>query len=217
MTNSPTIRAKIGEFAIDTATIDDASTQILERIAHIYCRLQPEQTVDDFMVQVYVPLAASSADQPANIEFKYSRAHSEQSYAALMKFLVTACMHCIEADKSDEGTNQAKAWTHIANAMYHLGLLESMVIIEPALEHIIASRAAKGARMRSDKREPLREYARKLAAERPFKSKRQAALTIRDAVLQKAKSDGIPLSEMQAEYTISGWLKNMSFGSKHES
>jgi hypothetical protein len=134
-----------------------------------------------------------------------------------MKFLLTACMHCIEADKADERADQAQAWRHIANAMYSLGLLESMIIIEPALEHIIASRGAKGAQMRSDKREPLREYARTLAAERPFKSKRQAALTIKDAVLQKAKSEGITLSEMQAEHTITSWLKDMSFGSKHES
>jgi hypothetical protein len=216
MIKKPLPRHHIGSFVISTTSVDEASTGILARLGTQYCLLQPEKTFDDFATEVLIPLAASSPDRPANIEFNYSRAHSKQTYAALMRFLTTACVQSIEADKADERADQAQAWRHIANAMYSLGLLEGSVIIEPALEHIISSRSAKGASVRNNKLEPLREHARKLAAERPFKSRRQAALGIKDAVLQKAKSDGIALSEMQAEHTITSWLKNMPFGSQRK-
>lgn len=207
----------MGAFAVSTVSTSEAITQILARLGNWYCLLQPDKTIDDFSAQVLMPLAASTVDLPAKIQVTYSRAHSEQTYAGLMKFLLAACKDCIEADKAEEAGDRSSAWRHIANATYSLGLLEGLIIVEPALEHIITSRSAKGGQSRTVKLEPLRDIARKLAQEKPFKSRRQAALSIKDAVLTKARNDGITLSEMQAERTITSWLNDMSFGGKRES
>jgi len=209
-------RPRIGEFAINTESVDHASTQILERLGTQYCLLQPDKTIDDFAEEVLMPLAASTLDHPAKIEVTYSRAHSQHTDGALMRFLLAACAYIIEADKADEAADQTAAWRHIGNAMYYLGLLEGAIIVEPALEYIISSRSAKGAQGRTKKYTLLREHARKLAAERSFQSKRQAALGIKDEILAKARADGIALSEMQAERTITSWLEDMSFGSKRK-
>ena len=215
MTEKPS-RPLIGEFAISNESVGHARTQILERLGHRYCLLQPDKTIDDFAEEVLMPLAASNVDHPANIEFSYPRAHSQHTYTALMSFLLTACSYCIEADMADEATDQGAAWRHIGNAMYYLGLLEGAIIVEPAIAHIISGRSAAGAQGRTEKYDLLRQLAKKLAQEKPFKSKRQAALSIKEEILAKAKAEGIPLSEMQAERTITGWLKNIPFGSKRK-
>lgn len=216
MTEKSSKRSQIGSFAINTALVDDASTEIMARLGNGYCLLQPDKTIDDFAQEVLMPLAASTLDHPGNIEFMYSRAHSQHTYSALMRFLLTACAYCIEADKADEAADQAAAWRNIANAMYYLGLFEGAIIVEPALAHIISDRSAAGAKGRDEKYDTLRALAKNLAQEKPFKSKRQAALSIKDEILAEAKAEGIPLSEMQAERTITGWLKDIPFGSKRK-
>lgn len=210
-------RPQIGDFAISTVSASEATTQILARLGNRYCLLQPHKTIDDFGDEILMPLATAAVDQPAKIKVTYFRAHSEQPYASLMKFLLAACKDCIEADKAEEAADHSGAWRHVANAMYRLGVLEGLIVVEPALEHIISSRSAKGGQSRTVKLEPLRNLARELAQEKPFKSKRQAALSIKDAVLTKARNNGITLSEMQAERTITSWLGDMSFGGKRES
>lgn len=64
-----------------------------------------------------------------------------------------------------------------------------------------------GAEGRGAKYQPLRVLAFKLVKARKWKSRRNAAKTIKPEILRKAKELEIPLSEDQAEITITGWLK----------
>ncbi len=45
--------------------------------------------------------------------------------------------------------------------------------------------------------------------EKNWKSRRNATLTIKSAILNESKKLNIPLSESEAETTIGGWLKKM--------
>lgn len=72
--------------------------------------------------------------------------------------------------------------------------------------------AQKGASAKSQKLDPVREYAVQLANEKTYPSRRQAVLSIKDRVLIYANSlDGISMSSDQAFTTIDGWLKKAGY------
>ncbi|KGC80080.1 hypothetical protein DO71_4587 [Burkholderia pseudomallei] len=72
--------------------------------------------------------------------------------------------------------------------------------------------AQKGANARSKRLEPVREHALLLANEKPYPSRRQAVLAIKDRVLTYANSiDGVSMSPDQAFDTIDGWLKKSGY------
>ncbi|PYE23148.1 hypothetical protein C7410_10845 [Paraburkholderia silvatlantica] len=70
--------------------------------------------------------------------------------------------------------------------------------------------AKKGAKAKDEKLDPVRQFARKLANDGNYPSRRQAVFAIKADVLDYARTlDGVSLSEQQAEKTIDGWLKEM--------
>lgn len=71
------------------------------------------------------------------------------------------------------------------------------------------SQAKKGALGRNAKYQPLKELAAKLVNAKNFNSRRNAAMTIQPEIIAESKKLKIPLSEAQAEITITGWLKEM--------
>lgn len=177
--------------------------------------LQPEKTTTDFHELLLKPIADSTDGHPPNLTIQVYSEHSKYTYAEFMIWLIRSCTHAVKAHVADEAGLQAKAWSHTANAQYHLGLLEGTLILEPALEHIISARSTSGAKKRNEKYEPVRELARELAVKKYYPSKRQAALGIKKEILEKAKEHGLVMSEFQAERTITGWLDGMTFTSKH--
>jgi hypothetical protein len=80
----------------------------------------------------------------------------------------------------------------------------------------LTSLAKAGARKRAEKYQPLRDFVLQEVTKRNYKSKRNAALTLKADVLKLARQLGIGLSEQQAEKTISGWLDSVAFASKQE-
>lgn len=216
MTENTPLRQKIGEFNLRTETVEEASNDITERLALRYCLLQPEKSPTDFIEEILKPLYNGKQDAPTTLELKIYADHSQQTYQLLMKQLITACVHCINAEVADEAGKHMEAWRHLSNAMYNVGMLEGTIIVEPAVAHIISSRSTSGARRRDEKYSPLRELARELASKKAHTSKRQAAFAVKDQVLAEAKRLGVELSEMQAERTITSWLAGMSFASKRK-
>jgi hypothetical protein len=71
-----------------------------------------------------------------------------------------------------------------------------------------AEQAKNGAKGRAEKYQPLKDRAFELVNARKWQSRRNAAQTIEPEILGLAKSLNIPLSEAQAEITITGWLKD---------
>lgn len=214
-TASPTTK-KIGEFSLEANSIEEATDEIFKRLARLYGVLQPDKSASDFFDEILTPLYKSTPETPASISLTIYANHSQHTYQGFLRLILTTCQYCIEAETADDTGLQVRAWRLIGDAMYQLGILEATIIIEPAIANIISDRSATGAKGRDKKYDTLRELAEKLAQEKPFKSKRQAALSIKDEILAKARLHGTSLSEMQAERTITSWLKNIPFGSKRE-
>lgn len=205
---------KVGAFDLSSESIDEATEAILARLARVYCILQPGKTSADFWTDVMTPIAAATPDRPPSISLDIYTEHSEQTYVIFLRWFVSIINHVAEATAAAEQPTHV-AWAHVANAMYQLGMLESSLTWEPAVGQIIAhrnsGRASIAAKSRDGKFDPLRKMARELAVKKPFTSRRQAALSIKTAILAEAKHLGMSLSEPQAERTISGWLEDMTF------
>jgi hypothetical protein len=91
----------------------------------------------------------------------------------------------------------------------HVAIQEGMVNY---LERRPTEKAKKAKEAQDSKLDPVREYAWKLANEKPYPSRRQAVLSIKDAVLTYVKSiEGVRLSPTQAQTTIDGWLAKRGF------
>ena len=71
------------------------------------------------------------------------------------------------------------------------------------------SLARKGGIAKSKKYDPLKKLVSDLVAKRKWPSRRNAAMTIAHEVIAASRQMNVPLSEMQAEVTIYGWLKEM--------
>lgn len=213
MTEINSSSKKIGAFALETDSVEVAYATIIERLAIRYCLHQPDKSVKDFHEEILKPIADSTLDTPAKFNFTYATDHSKPTLALYMTQLLEACAYCVEAHTADEEKKQDLAWRHVSNAMYCLGILETTIIIEPAIEHIITVRNKAGGTKRNAKYKPIREYAIELAGKKKYHSARQAALDIQDDVVTFAKAHGVELAEYQRERTISGWLKNMTFAS----
>jgi hypothetical protein len=111
-----------------------------------------------------------------------------------------------------------EGWQHLCRAHDHLGQARLRARVPTLLVNALSKRGRTGATGRDAMFEPLRKLARELGSSKPggkpYPSKRNAALSIKDEVLAKAHGLGIELSANQAERTITGWLDGMSFGSK---
>jgi len=206
----------IGGFAPEYASVEDAYVRTIDRLSQLYSLLQPENTATDFHELILKPIANSTDINPAVIQITTYSNNSKYTYPIFMNWIAISCAQCIRAHIADEANLTTVAWSHTAKSQYYLGLIEGALILEPALEHVISARSTSGARKRDQKYEPIRDYARELALKKYFPSKRQAALSIKEDILKKAREHGLAMSEMQAERTITGWLEGMAFGSKRD-
>lgn len=122
-----------------------------------------------------------------------------------------ACAYAVAAKRASD---QDRAWTFLCQAQYWYGVSSATVVLPDAIEKAHATKASNGASKRNEKYEPLRLFARELAASGKYQSKRNAALSIRGLILSKAKELKVNLSEDQAERTITKWLDGMTFARK---
>lgn len=92
------------------------------------------------------------------------------------------------------------------------GYMAGIILIDP--DEAIVQMAKAGARGRDKNYQPLRDFVTSEVEKRSFRSKRNAAMTLKPKVLALARELEIPLSEPQAEKTITGWLSSIPFASK---
>ncbi|WP_430227067.1 hypothetical protein [Paraburkholderia tropica] len=209
---------KFGEPLPVFNSIEAASDAIIKAVFRLYVVMNPDKSAENFTSEILVPIAQSSPENPAQIEVRAFNSHSERSFLIYMDAICRACAYVQAARDAHVGSRGSDGWSHIANAQYLLGFAEGIFALEPALASVISARSKSGSAKRDAKFEPLRMLARELASSKPdgkpYPSKRNAALSIKDKVLARAHDLGIELSANQAERTIGGWLDGMSFGSK---
>ena len=103
---------------------------------------------------------------------------------------------------SDQFTAEFEAW--IEGEPHNL----STPSPEEAEKHALTEMARKGGEGKKAKYQPLKELAIQLVSEGNFKSRRNAAISVTQKVIEHGRRIGIPLSEDQATQTITGWLKD---------
>lgn len=204
-------------FKVDSESVDKAVDEIIKRCAIFYCLFQPGKSPSDFLEEIFLPLINAEPGIPVHFPVAASNMLTEQARKGFTRLVVRCLDHCRQAKDEDTPSTQASAWRHVANAAFNLGNLEGLYLVEPSMEFLQASRGSVAAKTRNEKYDPLRKLARDLAKEGSFRSKRDAALKIKEKILAASvKIKGINLSESQAERTISGWLEGMTFGTKRE-
>ena len=131
-----------------------------------------------------------------------------------LDLLRLSCAYCIEAIRAEDSSEPDNSWIYASYAQYWLGVAIGSRLVIGAAGAALSERGRAGAIARNQILEPVRKHARTLALARPYKSKRNAALSIKAEILELAAKHGQPISDSQAETTITGWLKGIPFGSK---
>lgn len=133
---------------------------------------------------------------------------TQQTHGDLIKIAFTYAIAAKHASSKDRD----KAWEYLCKAQYWYGVSSATVVLPDAIQRSHRTKSsANASKGNANRYGPLRELARELAAAGNYPSKRNAAVSIKDQVVAASQKFGINLSEMQAETTITGWLKGMVF------
>lgn len=202
------------DWANSVFTPDDATDQVIDRVCSLYCFMRPDKTPDDFLTQVFMPIAERK-DIEADEVFK-----SEQtSYKVFFNFLWATCFYAAKAQRCIDADEPDNAWIALAKANYKLGVLEGLILVDPALRAAYSERAAHSAKTRAEKRfGALKAHAIELAKEHLEGTKAEAARKIKDAIVELSKSEKfkVNLSPDNAEKLLSQWLTGLPFGGKRK-
>jgi len=120
---------------------------------------------------------------------------------------------CFLANEAFVARKSDEAWFFATEASKWCGIATGTAFAFHVLLNSARTHAASGGRGRSDSYEPLRQFALEAVKKRIYPSRRNAALRIKPEVLKLAAELRIPLSEQQAERTITGWLQDVPFAS----
>lgn len=150
-------------------------------------------------------------------EKKLIRCTKQELLVILRKSFVVLC---IEIDKknsnleklSDSQIDRINLLNENDHKAKKIALIKKAM---PVYEELIGSNArSKNSKKAVDKKnkkyEPLKMLAKELVKAKKYKSRRNAAISIKSEILEKSNELGIGMSEMQAEITIIGWLKAMN-------
>lgn len=206
------------KFALpETDSVEEAFDLILDRLAIMYLTLQPDRSITDFTQGLVMPIAAGGED--IQLEFKAYEGHTSMTYRLYMDLMIKATFYAVRAPALEEQGHQAKGWSYVANALYYLGALEAVIILDPALEAAFSATGKKGAKKRAEERfGPLKKFARELAEQYLEYSKAEAARRIKDEVLARSKTmePKVNLVESNAEKLLDQWLTGLPFRGKRK-
>lgn len=211
-------------------TFEDLYRKLLDEAAYLYHRGKNKlwqidaddianhhgvlAVINEFRKVIVNPLMADPELDPYAMQGSGSNTRTK----ALLDYVRTSCAWAVTGQKACLAGDEHKGWVCMCRAQYWLGRANQIAQQPTAVKQAASERAQTGASKRDAKFEPLRTLARELASEKsngkPYPSKRNAALSIKPAILAKAHELAIKLSADQAERTITGWLDGMSFGSK---
>lgn len=205
------------------AATDEIATCIHTTIEQIHYCYKSSLNKDDFGVYLntfFDDLARDPAITPEAIIREFTEGsdclHDPRGIEELR--LITAVRvslyFCFMSNLSYEEGDTTEAWLNATKASKWLGISygvdQSLIVFGKELSNLARSNAKK----KSEKYQPLRDYVISQAAKKNFRSKRNAALSLKDDVLKLAHELGIGLSEPQAEKTISSWLDGIVFATK---
>ncbi len=209
-------------------TLTEVQEDLLKRLIDIFCYMYPDQTNSDFYEKIFNPslqrnFPVIDGDRPEVFAYA-TRATGQQKVihqgVLNMIFSISGSVREIKEFIANGKENTRSAWIEVARANYHLGVLEGILLVDPAITRIVSERAKAGVAKRDEQYEVVRKYARELAEAgrsngEPFPSRRQAVLAIQERVIAYSlKHLTKPLKEENAFRTIDKWLSDVHFAGK---
>lgn len=189
--------------------------QIIERLSALYST-QPGQTDTSFHDEFVAPLSEDELLDPAQLERElYERIQTVEG-VSVVDLMQLSCAYAIRATRLHTSGNSDAGWIDASFAQYWLGALTGAMLADRIAKTALTTKARSGGAKRAERYEPLRQRARELAAAGGYPSRRQAAKKIRDEIFALSVKNKTPLKAEQAEITIYGWLKDMTFASKRK-
>ncbi|WP_432382563.1 hypothetical protein [Duganella sp. P38] len=197
----------------NTPTVIAIAQQLVAQLSDMYYQLGISSEVDAFYTEIFEPMMELQPD-PNEIEdgFETTNEISNIDMIRLSCAYVVGALHCY-------GTDDENSWLGVSHAQYWMGVAYGLGFTQGLVKKAFVNRAKSGGAQRKERYTPLRELARELAEKgdpvtnKPFPSRRQAALKIKDQILAASVAD-VRLKPDQAERTITSWLSDMQFGSK---
>ena len=190
---------------------------IVAQLMAIYDTSVREGSFEDFHSLLYDRIASDELMSEKTIALMFiekTKGISDENLLVLERLKAAIYLSMYRCEQSERSEILNEKWYFAARANWWLG---TALGTETAL-HEIARVAKKlprsGGAGKSNLYLPLRTLAVSLATEKKFPSRRNAVLSIRDEVLRKAKELKINLSDQQAETTITGWIRHISFAGK---
>lgn len=203
-------------------TCEDLVHRIHSFLGPCYESQYGEGQFDTFLNDFYDDLSVDLSINVASIIQNFLDATKNQDRLTIVKerllTSVKVSLHyCFEASICHENGAVNEAWYNAAEANKWLGIVYAAEHTLTVFQDELNILARAGAQKRAQKYQPLREFVLEEVRKKNYRSKRNAALSLKPEVLALATNLGIGLSEPQAEKTISGWLNGIPFASKKAS
>ncbi|MCP3654585.1 hypothetical protein [Herbaspirillum sp.] len=183
--------------------------QILDQLSEMYRLLGILKSAADFREKILGPIIRECVD-PNTIEDNIENSADVSN----VEMMYLSAAYAAGGLASHEAGDHENAWLGISHAQYWMGLALGTGFSGGAVNSALSTRGKSGASKRNAKYEPLREFAKELATAKKYRSRRNAALSIKEPVFNKAKKLGVYLSEQQAEKTLTSWLDDIQFPPK---
>lgn len=180
---------------------------VLHQLSQMYEDLGIDKIAADFKTDVIDPIVADDTD-PNDIEDGFEEAENGVSNLDMMRL---SCAYAVGSLASLRAGNSENSWVGIAHAQYWMGVAFGAGFIKGARKEALSERAAAGGLARSAKFEPLRQFARGLAAKRDYKSRLSAAIDLEKEVIAEAVRLDIEVKGDTLYRRIYQWLEGLSF------
>lgn len=201
-----------GDVESTALTPINRGAQVLDELESIHAIAFPKKEKFSFFENVFLKMLESEIVTTGEIFVR----HNGKSKVPIpfLNTLLPPCGFVVGAIKAEKDGRHEEAWSQVCDATYWLAVLKTSILSDKLTPTSINSVATAGGKGRDALYEPLRDLANKLAQEKNFKSRRNAAMSIAPQIINRSKELGLNMSEAQAPITISGWLKDKGFGGK---
>jgi hypothetical protein len=201
-------------------TLENMGQAVLATLSDYYVSSNPENKAENFIPGILNPIEQNENATGENIlqDFK-NRIEAGTPTNLQYASMLIGCAYCMQSSRALLKKEREHAWYYMAEARYWCGVMLASTGIEEASKN--AFKAArkhipqKGGKARAELLyRDIKEVTFKLAREkyppgRGWKSRREAALAIKEEVVEYSKTELEPLSPDQAFDTIYGWLAKM--------
>lgn len=194
-------------WTLEAETVEAAFGSIIGRLAFAYAWFAPERReLTAYWDDILKPFLTDDLDSQMLIIQQQLQMPFNESFV----LVIDATLAAIEASRAERSGNTNTAWKHVANAMYHLGMLEMTFNVTPMAKelHRMNGKTAAGKKVGN---EELVELARTLAERGNYRSRALAASAIEPQVEAEAKRIGYSWRTDTPATAIYRWLAGMRF------